>query len=325
MLFQRTILLALLLLLLLTGIAASGQKRDSSYIQTFDKKNDFEVYTNWTSTRFSFLPLHGRKSDFSLLTNSSVHTGFNLNYKWASIGYGVSVPATARDEAAKKMQQYAFQLGSNSAKMGWTAYVQWYKNFLTPQTHRSYVKISSVHYTGIGSSFYFITNSKKFSYSAAKSYSQLQRKSCGTFLLSLSPTYNAFTHKGDGFDNEAASVMKESDFLLKDPRWLSLIGGVAYMHNIVWQDGRWNVSPLIHIGYGRLHEFSSSKWQPATEWKSSLTVGYNSQTWYSYLSCFYHAENSYLKEKKIAEQNNGISLTAGYRLGNLKNKIAGIL
>ena len=73
-------------LLYFSGLFAQSQI-DTSYIQSFSKKNDIEVYSGFTNTVFHFRHLSNDNffSHHKLIANTRASMGFTFDYKWLSI------------------------------------------------------------------------------------------------------------------------------------------------------------------------------------------------------------------------------------------------
>ena len=328
-------LVSVLLLTLLLANRGFSQGADSSYVRRFQKENDVEVYSDWRSYRLRFLSnSHAGRKDFSLVSNSMLYTGVNLDYKWLSIGYGFNVPGTERDRSGAHRDLF-LQLNDIDHLVIWQAYFKKYNGLLEPvYTSRDPDRFSILsnhfnRYTGIhvydaGASFLYPLNHKTFSYNAAQYLNRQQLRSSGSVLLSFNPFY----HRVKVSDSlPGISDTKALHFLTSSPQWVTGAFSLGYAYNFIGYNGRLSVSPEFDMGYGVSRFLKPSlQWRNALQYNAVVTVGYSSPLFYSYLTGYYHNFKSNLpQEEGVAELNSGVSLTCGYRIGSLKKKILQLL
>jgi hypothetical protein len=307
----------------ITGIyKIAAQPEDSSYIRKFDKQNNVELFNSYNSNRLQFYTAEHHNQAVNLFTNNGLFTGVYLNYKWVTIGYGMDVPFTNRDNNVKDFKLYRFNL--NTYKHGWgvTGNANIYKGFLSQQYKDQYTPVPGVRYTNLNADLYHVGNYRQFSFNAAHWLSEQQMKSCGTFIYHFRPSYAALKAESHNLPENYG----EPQFISENPRWLSLTGSLSYAYSFVWNNGKWIISPRIEAGGGILYQFGiEEKLKPTGFGLTAITTGYNSNVWYIYLSAETNNTKSIFSSTIMREDQWSVSLTAGYRLGDLKRKILGLL
>ena len=312
-----------------------SQEPDTSYVKRFAKENDVEAYSDWRSYRLRFLSnSHAGRKDFSLVSNSMLYTGVNMDYKWLSIGYGFNVPGTERDRSGAH-RDLILQLNDITHIVIWQAYFKKYNGLLEPLytardpdhfsiMNNHFNKYTGVHVYDAGGSILYPLNHKTFSYNAAQYLNRQQLRSSGSVLLSFNPFY----HQVKVSDSlPGISDTKALHFLTSSPQWVTGAFSLGYAYNFIGYQGRWSVSPEFDMGYGVSRLLKPSlQWHNALQYNAVVTVGYSSPLFYSYLTGYYHNFKSNLpQEEGVAELNSGVSLTCGYRIGSLKKKILHLL
>lgn len=299
-----------------------AQKEDTTYIKHFKKNNDVEIFNRYNSNRLQFYTAAQRDKALNLFTNNGLFSGVYLDYKWATIGYGINVPFTSRDNNVKDFKIYRFNLGTYRRGWGVTGNADVYKGLLSQQLKDHYIPVPGVRYTNIAADLYHVANYQQYSYNAARWLGEVQLKNSSSFIYHFRPAYSALK-----IDNTISPQADSTPiFVRENPRWLSLTGSLAYAYNFVFTNGKWIISPRIEAGGGLLYQFGiEEKWKPTGFGMMSLTAGYNHTAWYIFLNAETMNRKSIFSSAIMDENIWSVSLTAGYRLGNLKRKIIGLL
>jgi len=320
MVWSKCILVFTLYFTIIFKVAA--QAEDTNYIKHFKKNNDLELFNSYNSNRLQFYTTEQRDKAVNLFTNNGLFTGIYLDYKWATIGYGINVPFTSRDNNVKDFKIYRFDLGTYIHGWGYTGNANIYRGLLSQQYKKKYTPVPDVRYTNLNVDFYHVGNYRQFSYNAASWLDEKQLKSCGSFIYHFRPTYAALKIENPGLpENDSTPV-----FISQNPRWLSFTGSLAYAYTFVWDNGKWVISPRIEAGGGLLYQFGiEKKIKPTALGRTQLTAGYNNDTWYIYVSTETMNTKNIFSSAIMREDLWSASLTIGYRLPDLKRKILGLL
>ncbi|MDQ2864018.1 MAG: DUF4421 domain-containing protein [Bacteroidota bacterium] len=299
---------------------------DTNYIQEFSKTNVIEIYPDIYSTRFDFTQFRQRKYDYSLVANSSAHVSTNLNYKWLSLKYSWAMPGTQLDKNVK-LQYTSLGLNLQVKQMRFHPFYESYNGLLIPKLKRddSFRIFRSLQYTDAGFDYYFFTNTKLFSVSAARSFSVNQVKSAGSIFLLATPAWQKINWK-----DPSRNLIPDSstyNLLSQNPEWISLIVRAGYTYNFIFQKGKWIIAPAVVTGAGLLKEINihGSKLQPVSNLQAWLNAGYNGPDYYFYLHAWWNSLKTNLLIKNMKQVNTNFSLTAGYRFHNFRKKILGLL
>lgn len=305
---------------------AQNRPVDSNYIRTFERSNVIEIYPDIYSTRFNFSNPRQRKNDYSLVANSNAHISTNLNYKWLSLRYSWAMPGTQLDRNVK-LQYTSLGLNFGGKQMRFRPFYESYVGLLVPvhKIKNSFNIFDGIQFTSAGFDYYFFTNTKLFSFSAAKSFSQKQVKSAGSVFLMVTPSWQKINWKTPSRD----LVKDSATFVLlsQDPEWISFIARLGYTHNFVIDKGKWIIAPACMIGAGLLNEINKpgKKLQPVTNMQAWINAGFNGPYYYFYFNAFWNNLHTNLLIKNMNQVNNNFSLTAGYRFPNFRKKLFRLL
>lgn len=318
---MRAIPFFLLFLLALTGVLFA-QADDTLFVRDYIKQNDVELYNGYNSTRLHFRTAGKTEDVFNFFSNNGLFTGVYLDYKWLNIGYGINVPFTSRDNAVKGFK--AYRLHFNTYYHGWGASgsSDIYKGLLSQSYRSHYTPVDGVKYTSISADFFHVANASQYSYKTAQYLGQQQIKSCGSFLYHIRPYYYALNLQTS--PTPVSDSIKE--VITGNPRWLSIVGSVAYGYNFVWKAGKFIVSPYTEFGLGGLYQFGiENKLKAAAIFRAVLTGGYTTPQRYTYLTIETINSTNVLASSTLSDDRLLFSITTGIRLANLKHRVLGLL
>ncbi len=258
-----------------SAVFAQHQKTDSNYIHAFAKTNVIEIYPGIYSTHFNFTHSGQRKNDYSLVANSSAHISTNINYKWLNLKYSWAMPGTELDKNVK-LQYASLGLNFRIKQMRFHPFYESYNGLLIPKQNKkndSFRIFSGIQFTDVGFDYYFFTNTKLFSVSAARSFSVNQVKSSGSVFSMITPAWQKINWK-----DPSRNLLPDSstyDLLSQDPEWVSLIIRVGYTYNFILQKGKWIIAPAVLAGAGLIKELNipGSKLQPITIYRRGSMPG----------------------------------------------------
>jgi len=299
---------------------------DSNYIQPFDKTNIIEIYPDIYSTRFNFYSPRERKNNYSLVANSNAHISTNLNYKWLSLSYSWAMPGTELDKHVR-LQYTSLNLTLGGKQMRFRPFYESYNGLLIPvqKVKRRYDIFQGIQFTSAGFDYYFFSNTKQFSFNAAKSFSLKQVKSAGSIFVMATPSWQKINWK-----TPSRALVKDSttyNLLSQRPEWISFIVRIGYTYNFAIDKGKWIIAPAILTGAGLLREINTAErsMHAVTNMQAWLNAGYNGPVFYFYLHAWWNNQQTDLLIKDMKQVNSNFSLTAGYRFHNFHKKILGLL
>ncbi|MDF2382060.1 DUF4421 family protein [Nostoc ellipsosporum NOK] len=318
-------------ILLLTSLfiagSAAGQTFhiDSAYIKSFDKQNNVEFNGGTSRTRFQFSQLGMNKTGFRMLANTSAYAGVNLSYKWLSLRFSTAVPGTNLDRnTTLKYTSLSFTFGTR--RWRYRPFYERYNGLLIPgDVPRTYEPFKNIRFTGFGSDFYWYANPKKYSLRAARSMSETQVKRAGSLFAIVTPMWQQIN-----WQQPSPDFITDEDtykLLASNPSWLSVTAQIGYGYNFIFGNGKWIISPIVAAGGGFLKETYKirHKIQGISLAQGLISGGYNGKKYYGYLSGSWNIQQSRVLTRKMERLNTRVSLTAGFRFGDLKKKILGLL
>lgn len=304
---------------------------DSSYIKKFDKENDIEVYTGVTKTSFRFRKLANDNfiSQHKLFANTSAYTGVTLDYNWLSLSYSKNIPNTSVAKQSTSIKALGIHFRKTYNQFLFEAGTDKYKGLILQVNRRQqeYEYYDDINYRSYFTRITYIFNAERFSLNAARSYSVLQAKSAGSYMVSVSPLFQRFTLKGDfnEYDESDSVFLSEID---KKPSSLRFIVSGGYTYNFIFNGGEWSINPGIFMGPAIQKKFypeDGTSLKLIANYQLVLNGGYNGQNVYFHVNATYGRQSSHLMNSKMSINDRAVSLTLGYRMGKLKNKIFGVL
>ncbi len=319
---MRALLLLLYFFFLSISFSAFSQQEDSNYIADYSKGNNVELSNLYNSLRLHFITKGKDASTFDFFNNNGLFSGIYLNYKWLSVGYGINVPFTSRDNSVKGFKSYRLHFNSYFHGWGVAGGGDVYKGLLSQIYKGAYTPIEGVKYTNIYADFFWVGNPYRYSYKAAQDLGQQQLQNCGSFVYHIRPYYYALglqTSPSSGSDSI-------QNFINGSPRWLSLITSVGYGYNFIWNKGQWIICPRIEAGLGGLYQFGiENKVRASAFFRTALSAGYSTENMYTYINAETINATNFFASTILSDDRLRLSLTAGYRLRSFKKKILGVL
>ena len=303
---------------------------DSDYIKKFEKENDVEVYTGLTKTSFRFHEFANDNfiSQHKLFANTSAYTGFTINYNWLSIGFSKNIPNTSVARQSTSIKAMGIHLRKTHEKFLFEAGTDKYRGLILQvnKRQREYEYYDDINYRSYFTRITYIFNAEKFSLNAARNYSVLQVKSAGSFMAIVSPFFQRFTLKG-GFNEYEESDSAFLSEISKKPSSVNLLVSGGYTYNFIF-NGEWSINPGIFVGPAIHKNIGPKEGQSLkliANYQLVFNGGYNGQNFYFHVNAVYNNNTYHFMNSKMSIHNRGVSLTCGYRMGKLKNKIFGVL
>ena len=304
---------------------------DSSYIKKFKKENDVEVYTGLRKTSFRFREFANDNfiSQHKLFANTSAYTGFTIDYNWLSLDLSKNIPNTSVAKQSTSIKALGIHLHKMHNNFLLEAGTDKYRGLILQidRRRRELEYYDDINYRSYFTRITYIFNAERFSLKAARSYSLLQAKSAGSFMATVSPFYQRFTLAG-GFNEYEKSDSAFLSEISKKPSSLNLLVSGGYTYNFIFNGGEWSINPGIFVGPAiekNLYPKDGHSLKLIANYQLVLNGGYNGQDFYFHVNAVYNALTNHFMNSKMSINNRGASLTIGYRIGKLKNKIFGVI
>ena len=303
---------------------------DSDYIKKFEKENDVEAYTGATKTSFSFRNfVNDDISQYKLFANTSAYTGFTIDYNWLSLDFSKNIPNTSVARQSTSIKTFGVHLHKTHNNFLFEAGTNKYSGLILQidRRKREFEYYEDINYRSYFTRISYIFNAERFSLKAARNYSLLQAKSAGSFIATVSPFFQRFTLKGgfNEYDRSDSAFLSE---ISKKPSSVNLLISGGYTYNFIFNDGEWSINPGIFAGPAiqkKSYPEQGRSLKLIANYQLLLNGGYNGQNYYFHINAIYNNVINHFIDSKMSTQNRGVSLTVGYRMGKLKNKIFGVL
>jgi len=302
---------------------------DSTYIKKFGKTNDVEAYTGATKTSFRFQHFNDDFiSQYKLFANTSAYTGFTIDYNWLSLDFSKNIPNTSVAKQSTSIKAFGIHLRKTHNHFLFEAGTNKYSGLILQinRREREFGYYDDINYRSYFTRITYIFNAERFSLNAARNYSISQAKSAGSFMVTVSPFFQRFTLKG-GFNeyNRSDSVFLSE--ISKKPSSVNLLVSGGYAYNFIF-NGKWSINPGIFAGPAvqkNLYPKQGQSLKLIANYQLILNGGYNGPDYYFHVNAIYNNVINHFMNSKMSILNRGVSLTVGYRMGKLKNKIFGVL
>ena len=282
---------------------------DSNYIKSYsdvftprfviiNKRNEFAIANTQPDS------LDNRVNELIFRPNDPLNIGFGFTYKWLGLNMAFNFPFINNDnDTYGKTSRFDLSTHVYGRKLIFDLTFQWYKGYYlaNPQgvipgwkEGDPYPSRRDIRVMNFGGAGFYVFKHKKFSYRAAFTFNERQKKSAGSFVL------------GGGFSwyfINADSSLVSSDFVveldsvsIEKARLGNLYSTGGYAHTFVIKN--FYLSLTLGLGFGlsndRLEvEGSSSEVIKKTGFSVvsvfRASVGYNSDTYYVGFSMFNNA------------------------------------
>ncbi len=170
---------------------------DTHYVEDFEESVTAQFYTIQKFTRFYFQDKErGRFYDY--FPNETTNLGLGFHYKWLGLGLGIN-PSPRTDVDIKgrtrKIDLQAHSYGrQNVIDFNFSRYTGFYlsnpEQALIPWDSLVYPQRKDIRSTQLGITWLHFFNHKKFSYRAAFSHTEWQRKSAASWLVGAFGGFN---------------------------------------------------------------------------------------------------------------------------------------
>lgn len=204
---MKRYLLTAFLIIVITNLYS----QESDSISSVVKKNKYDttritdlsdklnIYTG-TYAKFYSIELNNSaiNKKLKLEPNGKTSLGLGFSYKWIGLGVNFSPSFINKDdEIYGKTKSFDTQLNIYTNTFGADAYFQYYKgfylknpdNFINWQND-AFPFCPDLESYSFGVSGYYFTNNKRFSYKAAFTRTQIQKKSAGSFIMGIYANVN---------------------------------------------------------------------------------------------------------------------------------------
>lgn len=303
---------------------ASGQT-DTLYIQSFERKNFLQLYAGNFSRNISFTPTEKKGADQQIILspNSSAFCGFVLGYKKITLYGDVALPQTAKvNRRQTDVRAFSFFLSHFKNQWGLTGFTSYNRGLLMALDNMPmmYNSRTDLRKFTAGVHVYRIFNASKFSFVAANSQQMMQRKSAGSFIIKLTPSYRILHSPQSIIPLEKSKYHLTGEMTMsRQLQLFSLQLKPGYAYNFVLKQGSYFVSPSLFAGPGadyHLLEQTLNKHNGFNlnfGYRFKITAGINKQKYFATIEALTDHTRSYLYRSVAKNTYRECSLNIGWR------------
>ncbi|WP_165836490.1 DUF4421 family protein [Taibaiella soli] len=348
----------LLLFVLLLGISPlhaeinflsqSWLSRDTNRIKTYAKAESVWIDASAVSTTFTLAPLKVSPDQTikpQLVSNTGLTIGGGFIYGYLIAEYSVLLPSTLRDKSnnarsahlglAKNARNYGIE--GSFTKINGLLYLSPDSNDVFRPLHQ----LGNISYRNYSGTFSYFFNYKRFSYRAANQCYELQTRSAGSVIASVTSSYQILRSKDSAVLNSGYTSKTDSGNVVPinvaigkfSTHRMALVGNIGYSYNFVWSGGKWSCNPAFSALVGTDHTIlrteGDKKDLPAFTFVRGLSWGlnfsYNCPDYY--VLCNYRGQTATSGVMLIPNASvnvQSLHLEVGYRFRRSEKKLCGV-
>ncbi len=292
-------------------------QKDSNYIENYSNDLIINLYSGEKSHSLGLNDLNNPYS-IKYLPNGYYNLGLGVNYKWIGFSFATKVPLFLNSEIRKgETKRIGFQSYLYSGKFAIDFLSSYLKGYYLDN---SYVHLNSfskekeyqrsdILSINFGLAVNYVVNNSKFSYKAAFSDTEKQKKSAGSILLGGS----LFSYQTKA-DSAFVPAELSSDFYIKTRDLykigvLALNANLGYAYSLVFlKNGIFTASYILGTGY-QLNSFEGVAEESLKNWTFGLKhtgrfgLGYRYNRYYARVSVIRSTQYTNLKYNDLSVGN----------------------
>lgn len=279
-------------------------KTDTGYIRTFPNAITLKGFING---KILFLDIEDQKDDYELnyVPNGNNSLGFGFNYKWIGFSLGFKMVDENDKSVYGETGYFDFQTSFILRKGFINVYFQEYKGFYLENSAamiddwpsaNEYLIRPDIGVFSSGIDYTHIVKPEKFSYIAAFSQTEVQRKSAGSVILGGSVNYHRISADSSFIPDKLIYEDAFNEDQVKGVRGITTNARFGYAHTLVALE-RFFISLSLDAGIAYVYstrteadgkQKHSFQVNPIASFK--MAAGYNHNKWYFGLTAasFYH-------------------------------------
>jgi len=293
--------------------------QDSLYFQSINSK--FIVKPNAVLQSYK-LNIHSKNFKMIYKPDNSLNVGVNFTYK--KIGIGLAYNLLNQDENIldEKTTFYDIRVNYFSRHLAINMYYDYYKGFSIDELPEEFVNDQKIEKAqpnlklmAIGANVFYAF-SKKHSFKAIYNYTEIQKKSAGSFLLGLSQFYTLLYSKKNIFPDAIAEKYKipiRSNY----GKFYTLLPFVGYTYTFV--KGAFYSGITLAVGGGtqwqryKVANIKQNDFNWAYKYYSVLKIGHNATHWFYGISFSLDRNTAFIDKAIINFQYNQLMFFVAYR------------
>lgn len=303
--------------------AAAFAQQDTSYYRNFRQPYSVKFSLERTGAGLEFSP----DNSVSLPTasfpfNSGVNAAITVSYKILNFSISKSLSTSTRNGSLV----FATKFNSGSNVFG--GKIGLYNNIASVRDKRNLNVETTIRLFKFTPYWLMTLNNKRFSISAISDFSQVQKKSAGSFIFEISPML-AFANGNGGHmipDNPYYRSIFEEQAGLERANLVNIDFRPGYAYTKVFEEGRYflNGGILLGPGFG-YHAVNALKDYRGFHWQSSLrmmiSAGMHQDKYFIVAYLRYMNSFTAVHTLGIRPHEGNIGITIGLKFGALEKKI----
>lgn len=321
----------LLFVFLFLAMQMRAQEFDSSYIGRMRYRNNITISQGNEGNNLAFQSLASNDglnfSKNNYVVSSSSSQGLSLSYKWINADLNLT-NVQANERQKYNLSKISWRIGMSQRAWGVKTYYGDYRGLIHSDTVNAYA-VPDIRYRRAGARFYFVNNSRRFSLGAARFQTEQQKRTAGSLILFVEPGSTQLSSKqlliSDSmrlfpFTQNQSGLRKVSSYKI------DCMPGYTFTISLL--GGRIFFSPLYAFGAGVNYNHYVAKGGIFNTLKytinsyTDINLGYNGKRFFACLNVFNVSYLNVLYPVYFQHNSSGISLTLGYRFGDLEDKLA---
>jgi hypothetical protein len=251
----------------LLSVNIIAEEKDSIFAEPTDSINQYiEDLTDllslklFTLTKYNTLDILYPEGKVMLRPNGNTNLGFGFNYKFLglSLSYGIPLSQSSVDKYGKtsrfdvQVSYFGKRIGFDGFLQGYSGYYMANPNDFMDWEKSYYPQIPDLSVFSLGGNFFYMFNSKEYSYKAAYIRNTVQKQSAGSLSAGLF-FYHDQVKSGSGFIPQEIPDSLWSEFDLKEFDATSIGISVGYQYTfVIGQNFFINLQLTPGIGYRRM-------------------------------------------------------------------------
>lgn len=310
--------------LLMVSTEMFSQDDTAKLVEVFERKSMLQPYFGTFKRTITFLSKEKNSEMYGLRfsPNYGPFAGISLQYKKLNIYFETSLPNSQLVETNDSdVRSVSLFLNKFNEKFGFTGFLNWNKGLLMYMPVPSmYGDRNDLRMITVGAHLYKIFNGTQFSYAAANSLTRLQKKSRGSLMLMITPTYKSlYSNHGIIPDSLRNFHLTGSSDPLRRLDFFSIQCRPGYIYNFVINNGKYFFSPALYAGAGtEFHTLITTDhlhhgYNLTSGYRIKVVTGVNGKRVYCSMELLLDSNTTYLYKTNITNTYREVTCNFGFR------------
>lgn len=320
--FKAVVLL--IALLMITLLSNSQVKVDSNYISDFTLPFVFKVSLDRTGAGLDISPDNTLvPPSVSFPFNSGLNLGLNLSYKFLNLSVSQSLHSKTNNRSL------SIALNTYNGAINFGGKIGFYSNVAALKDKKALNAKTSINLFKLSPYWLLHPNYKRLSLAAIRDFSQLQRRSAGSFMFEINPMLIRGSGKGGPIIPSESNYIALFDKMagLKSLTIINLDIRPGYVYTKVFDEGKYFATGGLFLGtgFGYHQSATASSKQSGMHWQTSLrmaaSVGYNTNSYFIAGSFRYTNSFTPVSSIGVLAEESSFMLTFGLRFSAFEDRL----